>query len=120
MPLTLYSLNSFFHKGFEYAIKIDMRALLLNLLKIVNCAKSSQKRSKRLLISQGSTICARNLNPGPGAQTTKNRKFLHVARKSAIGPRIMQGISLYAQNCSKLSRDPLKPCLIKCSNACCM
>jgi hypothetical protein len=120
MSMILYSLDSIFRKESESAIRIDMRALVLNLLKIEICAKSSRKRSKRLRMSQGSIICAQNLNLGPGAQTAKNRKFLHVARKSAIGPRIMQGPSLYAQNCSKLSRDPLKPCLLKSSNTCCM
>jgi hypothetical protein len=120
MPLTLYSLISSFRKGSEYAIRTDMRALVLNLLKIVNCATSSRKRSKRLWMSQGSILHAQNLNPGPGAKLAKNRKFLHVAQKSVIGPRIMQGLILYAQNCSKLSRDPLKPCLLKNSNTCCM
>jgi hypothetical protein len=57
---------------------------------------------------------------GLGAQTAKNIKFLRVAWKSAIVSRIMQGLSLYAQNYSKPSRDPLKPCLLKSSNACCM
>jgi hypothetical protein len=46
---------------------------------------------------QGSIICGQNLNLGPGAQTAKNIKFLHVARKSVIRPRIMQGPSMYAQ-----------------------
>jgi hypothetical protein len=64
-------------------------------------------------MSLGSIICAHNLNLGPGAHTTKNRKFLHVTQKSAIGPRIMQGPSLYAQNCSNLSRDPLKLWFLK-------
>jgi hypothetical protein len=120
MPLTSYSLNSFFHKGSEYAIKIDMRALVLNLLKIVNVPHHPRKRSKRLWMSQGSILHIQNLNPGPEAKPAKNRKFLHVARKSAIGPRIMQRLILYAQNCSKLSRDPLKPCLLKISTTCCM
>jgi hypothetical protein len=118
MLLTLYSLISSFRKGSEYAIKIDMQALLLNLLKIVNCATSSQKRSKRIWMSQGSILHAQNLNPGFGAKLAKNRKFLHVAHKSVIKPRIMQGLILYAQNCSKLSRDPLKPCLLNNSNTC--
>jgi hypothetical protein len=115
MSMILYSLDSIFRKEFESAIKIDMRALVLNLLKIEIYAKSSRKRSKRLRMSQGSKICAQNLNLGLGAQTVKNRKFLHVARKSAIEPRIMQGPSLYAPNCSKFSRDPLKSCLLKSS-----
>jgi hypothetical protein len=111
--MILYSLDSIFRKESETAIKTDMRALVLNLLKIEIYNKSSQKRSKRLQMSQESIICAQNLNLGPRAQTAKNRKFLHVARKNAIEPRIMQGTSLYAHNCSKLSRDPLQPCLLK-------
>jgi hypothetical protein len=61
-----------------------------------------------------------NLNLGPRAYPTKNRKFLHVARKSVIGHRIMQGPILYAQNCSKLSSGPLKPRLLKSRDTCCM
>ena len=115
-----YSLDSIFHKESESAIRIDMRAFVLNLLKIEICDESARKRSKRLRMSQGSTICAHNLNLVPGAQTAKNRKFLHATQKSAIGPRIMQGPSLYTQNCSKLSSDPLKPCLLKSRDTCCM
>jgi hypothetical protein len=85
MSMILYSLDSIFRKESESAIRIDMRALVLNLLKIEICAKSSRKRSKRLRMSQGSIICAQNLNLGPGAQTAKNRKFLHVARKVLSG-----------------------------------
>jgi hypothetical protein len=102
MSLILYSLDLIFRKESESTIIIDMRALVLNLLKIEICAKSSRKKSKRLIMSQGSIMHAQNLNLGLGAQTAKNRKFLHVASKSAIVPRIMQGPSLYAQNCSKL------------------
>jgi hypothetical protein len=120
MSMILYSLNLIFRKKSESAIRIDMRALVLNLLKIEICAKSSRKRFKRLRMSQGSIICAQNLNLGHGAQTIKNRKFLHVIRKSAIGPRIKQEPSLCAHNCFKLSRDPLKTCLLKSSNTCCM
>ena len=120
MPLNLYSLISSFCKGSEYEIKTDMRSLVLNLLKIVNCATSSRKRSKRLWMSQGSIVHAHNLNPGPEAKLAKNRKFLHVTQKSVIEPIIMQVLILYAQNYSKLSRDPLKPCLLKNSNTCCM
>jgi hypothetical protein len=109
-----------FPKDSKSTIRIDMRALVLNLLKIEICDKSSRKRSKRLRMSQGSILRAQNLNLGPGAQPAKNRKFLHVTRKSVIGPRIMQGPSLYAQNCSKLSSDPLKPCLLKSRDTCCM
>jgi hypothetical protein len=85
-----------FHKESESAIRIDMRALVLNLLKTKICDESSRKSSKRLIMSQGSIICAQNMNLGPEAQTAKNRKFSHVAWKNAIGPRIMQGPSLYA------------------------
>jgi hypothetical protein len=85
-----------------------------------NMSQIIPERSKRLRLSQGSIICAQNVNIGQGAQTAKNRKFLHVARKSVIGPRIMQGPSLYTHNCSKLSRDPLKPRLLKNSNTCCV
>jgi hypothetical protein len=84
-----YLLDSIFRKESKSAIRIDMRALVLNLLKIENCAKSSRKRSKRLKMSQGSIICSQNLDPGPRAQTAKNRNLLHVAWKSAIKPRIM-------------------------------
>jgi hypothetical protein len=114
------SLHSIFRKESKSEIRIYMQALVLNLLKIEIYEKSSWKRSKRLRMFQGSIICAQNLNLRPGTQTTKNRKFMHVARKRAIGPRIMQGLSLYAQNYSKLSRDPLKPCLLKSSNTCYM
>jgi hypothetical protein len=120
MSMILYSLDSIFRKESESAIRIDMRALVLNLLKIEICAKSTRRRSKRLRMSQGSIICTQNLNLGLGAQTAKNRKFLHVAWKSAIGPGIMQEPSLYAQNCSKLSKDPLKLCLLKSRDTCCM
>jgi hypothetical protein len=120
MSMILHSLDSIFHEEFESTIRIYMRALVLNLLKIEICAKSSRKRSKRLRMSQGSIICAQNLHLGHGAQTAKNRKFLHVALKSAIGPRTMLAPCMYAHNCSKLSRDPLKPCLLKSSNTCCM
>jgi hypothetical protein len=120
MPLNLYPLILYFCEGSEYAIRTDMRALVLNLLKIVNSATSSRERSKRLWMSQGSILHAQNLNLGPGAKLAKNINFLHAIRKSVIGPRIMQWFILYAHNCSKLSRDPLKPCLLKISNTCCM
>jgi hypothetical protein len=120
MLMILYSLDLIFRKESNSTIRIDMRALVLNLLKIEICAKSSRKRPERLIMSQGSIIYAQNVNLGPGAQTAKNRNPLHVAQKSAIKPRIMQGLSLYAQNCSKLSRDPLKPWLLKSSNTCYM
>jgi len=106
MPLNLYSLISSFCKGSKYVIRTDMRALVLDLLKIVNCVTSSQKRSKRLWMSQGSIFHTKHLNPGPRAKPAKNRKFLHVAQKSVIGPRIMQGLILYAQNCSKIVKRP--------------
>jgi hypothetical protein len=96
MSMILYSLDSIFRKESESIIRIDMQPMVLNLLKIEICAKSSQKRSKRLIMSQGSLICARNPNLGPTTQTAKNRKFWHVARKSAIGPKIMQGPSMCA------------------------
>jgi hypothetical protein len=90
MPLNLYPLILSFREGSEYAIKTDMRALVLNLLKIVNSATSSRERSKRLWMSQGSILHSQNLNLGPGAKLAKNRNFLHAIRKSVIGPRIMQ------------------------------
>jgi hypothetical protein len=65
MSMILHSLDLIFRKESESAIRIYMQALVLNLLKIKNCAKSSRKRSKRLGMSQGSIICAQNLNPGP-------------------------------------------------------
>jgi hypothetical protein len=77
--MILYSLDSIFRKESEYAIKIGMQSQVLNLLKIEICAKSSQKRFKRLEMSKGSIICAQNLNLVPGSQTAKNREFLHVA-----------------------------------------
>jgi hypothetical protein len=116
MSMILYSLDSIFRKEFESTIRIGMQALVLNLLKIEICDKSSRKISKRLRMSHGSIICAHNLNLGHGALTAKNKKFLHVVQKSVIRPRIMQGPSMFAQNCSKLSRDPLKLCLLKSSN----
>jgi hypothetical protein len=109
-----------FRKGSEYAIITDMRALMLNLLKIVNWATLSRKRSKRLWMSQGSIMRSHNLNLGPREKLAKNRKFLHVAQKSVIRSRIMQRLILYAQNCPKLSRDPLKSCLLKNSNTRCV
>jgi hypothetical protein len=99
MPLTLYSLISSFRKGSEYVIKIDMRAPVLNLLNIVNCATLSRKRSKRLWMSQGSILHAQNLNLGPGAKPAKNRKFLHVAQENVIGPIV----------CSKLLQTFKRP-----------
>jgi hypothetical protein len=120
MSMILYSLDSIFHKEHESTIKIDMQVMVLNLLKIEICVKSSQKRPKRLRMSQGSIICAQNLNLGSRAKTTKTIKLLQVAQKSVIGPRIMQGPSLYAQRRSTLSRDPLKPCLLKSRNTCYM
>jgi hypothetical protein len=121
MPLNLYPLILYFCEGSEYAIRTDMRALVLNLLKIVNSATSSRERSKRLWMSQGSILHAQNLNLGPGAKLAKNINFLHAIRKSVIRPRIMQLTAPNcAHNCSKLSRDPLKPCLLKISNTCCM
>jgi hypothetical protein len=74
-----------FPKDSKSAIRIDMRALVLNLLKIEICDKSSRKRSKRLRMSQGSILHAQNLNLGPGAQPAKNRKFLHVTEKVSSG-----------------------------------
>jgi hypothetical protein len=94
--------------------------MVLNLLKIVNCATSSWKRSKRFWMSQGPILHARNLNLGPRANLLKIESFLHVAQKSVIEPGIMQGLILYAQNCSKLSRNLLKPSLLRNSNTCCM
>jgi len=64
-------------------------------------------------MSQGSILHAQNQNTRLGAKPAKNRKFLHIAQKSVNGPRIMQGLILYAYNYSKLSRDTLKPCLLK-------
>jgi hypothetical protein len=80
MSMILYALDLNFHKESksESAIKIDMRAQELNLLKIEICAKSSRKKSKRLGMLEGPIICAQNRNLGPAAQTAKNRKFLHV------------------------------------------
>jgi hypothetical protein len=118
MPLTLYSLISSSCKGSKYAIRTDMRALVLDLLKIEIWVTSSRKRSKDLWMPQGSILRSQNLNLGPESQPAKNRKFLHVARKNVIGPRILQGLILYALNCPKLSGDPLKPCLLKSSNTC--
>jgi hypothetical protein len=81
----IYSLDSIFHKESKSAIRIDMRALVLNLLKIEICEKSSWKGSKRFSMSQGSIMCAPNMNMGPGAQIAKKIKFLHVTRKSVLG-----------------------------------
>jgi hypothetical protein len=118
MFLILYSLNSIFHKKSESEIKIDMQALVLNLLKIEIWVTSSGKRSKDLWMPQGSILRSRNLNLGPESQAAKNSKFLHVTRKNVIGPKTLQGLILYALNCPKLSGDPLKLCLLKSSNPC--
>jgi hypothetical protein len=91
---------------------------VLDLLKIAIWATSSQKRSKKLWMSQGSILRSQNLNLEPRAKPAKNINLQQVARKSVIGPRILLGLILYAQNCLKLSRDPLKPCLLKFSNTC--
>jgi hypothetical protein len=119
MSMISYSSNSIFCKDAESVIGIDMRAPMLNLLKIEIYDKSFWKRSKRLIMSQGSISCDQNLNRGPGAQPAKTRKFLHVTQKSSIGLRIIQGPTQYAQNYSKLSSEPLKPCLLKSRNTCC-
>jgi hypothetical protein len=74
--------------------------------------------TKGLWMPQGSILPFQNLNFGPGSKLAKNSKFLHVAWKSVIGLRILQGLILYAQNCPKLSGDPLKPCLLKNNNPC--
>jgi hypothetical protein len=99
MYLTLYSLDSVYRKDSKSAIRIDMQALVLNMLKREICAKSSQKRS---------ITHAQNLNREPGANPAKNRKFLNVTRKSAIGYRIMQGTSMYTQE-SKLLQTIKRP-----------
>jgi hypothetical protein len=101
-------IDSIFREDSKYAIRIDMRALVLHLLKIENADKSSRKRSKRLRMSQGSILYAQNPDLRPGAQPAKNRKYLHDPRKNAIGLSIMQGPTLYAQNC-QMSLQSLSP-----------
>jgi len=119
MSMILYSSDSIFCKDSEYAIRYDMQALVLNLLRIEIGDKSSQKKYKRLRMSQGSILRAQNLNhTSHGAKIAKNGKFVHITQKKCIGPRIMQGPSLYAQNCSKLSSDPLKLRLLKSRDTC--
>jgi hypothetical protein len=119
MSMILYSLDSIFPRNPNPQSESTCEpgaqpAKNRNLCQII-----PEKVQKTRNVSRINNMCS-NLNLGPGAQTTKNRKFLHVTRKSVIRPRIMQVPSLYAQNCSKLSRDPLKPCLLKSSNTYCM
>jgi hypothetical protein len=114
--MIVYSLDLTFYKESESAIKIGMQVMVFYLIIIEIYDKSFQKRFQRLRMYQGSIMCAQNLNMGPGSQTTKNRKLLHVTKKSVIGPRIIKEPSLYAQNYSKVSRDPLKLHLLKSSN----
>jgi hypothetical protein len=99
MSMISYSSDSIFHEDSKYTIRIDMQAPVLHLLNIKNANKSSRKRSKRLKMSQGSILPSQNPDLRPGAQPTKNRKYLHDPRKNAIGLSIMQGPTLYAQKC---------------------
>ena len=108
MSMVSYSSDSIFHEDSKYAIRIYMQDLVLHLLKIENADKSSQKKSKRLRMSQGSILHTQILDLSPGAQTTKNRKYLHDPRKSVIRLRIMQGLILYAQNC-QMNLQSLSP-----------
>jgi hypothetical protein len=94
-----YSLDSIFCEDSKDAIIIDMQALVPHLLKIENVDKSPRKSSKRLKLSQGSILHTQNPNLRLGAQPAKNRKYLHDPRKNVIGLSIMQGPTLYPQNC---------------------
>jgi hypothetical protein len=97
-----YSSDSIFREDSKYAIKIDMRALVLHLLKIENVDKSSQKRSKRLELSQGSILYAQNLDLRPGAQPAKNRKYLHDPQKKCHRAQYHARTNTV---CSKLSNE---------------
>jgi hypothetical protein len=103
-----YSSVSIFHEDSKYVIKIDMQALILHLLKIQNANKSSQKRSKRLRMSQGSILYAHNPDLRPIAQPYKNRMYLHDPRKNYIGLSIMQEPTLYSKKC-QMSLPSLSP-----------
>jgi len=81
MSMISYSSNSIFCEDSKYAIRIDMQALVLHLLKIENANKSSWKRSNKLKMSQGSILYAQNYDLRLGAQPAKNRKYLHDPRK---------------------------------------
>jgi hypothetical protein len=86
--------------------------------KNINLMHVTQNRSKRLKMSQGSLPHTHNLNLRLETQLAKNRKFLHVARKSVIEPIIMHGPSLYAQNCSIFSTVSLQHFLLKSRETC--
>jgi hypothetical protein len=47
MPMILYSLDSIFRKESESAIRIDMQALVLNLLKIEICCQIISEKAQK-------------------------------------------------------------------------
>jgi hypothetical protein len=94
MSVISYSSDSIFHEDYKSAIRIDMRSLVLYLLKIEITDKSPRKRYKRLRMSQGSILHTQNPDLRPRVQPAKNRKLLHVVLKSAIRLKIMQGPTL--------------------------
>ena len=99
MSMNLYSLDSISRKEPESAIRIDMQALVLNLLKIEICAKSSRKRPKRLEMSRGSIICAQNLNLVLKIDTSKNRKASYVHDIILVGFYFPQSESTCKPQC---------------------
>jgi hypothetical protein len=116
MSMILYSLDLIFHKESMNPQSESTSEHGAQPTKNRNmCQIIPEKAQKTQNVSRINNMCS-NMNLGSRAKTTKNIKFSHVAQKSVIGPRIMQGPSLYAHNGSKLSRDPLKPCLLKSSN----
>ena len=78
MSMILYSLNSIFRKESESEIKIDMWALVLNLLKLESCLNALDFILIDLIFLQGIRICDQNWHASPGAQPAKNRNLGHV------------------------------------------
>jgi hypothetical protein len=79
----------------------------------------TRKRSKRLRMSQGSKLHTQTLKLRPKAQPAKITNT-HMSPEKVSWPRIMQGPTMYAQNCSRLSTGSLKHYLLKSSDTCCM
>jgi hypothetical protein len=78
MSMILYSLNSIFRKESESKIRIDMRALVLNLLKIESCLNALDFILIDLVFLQGIRICDQNRHASPGAQPAKNSNLGHI------------------------------------------